>query len=211
MKLYNYWRSSTSYRTRIALNLKGLAYEYVPINLLKNEQDDPAFLKLNPSGGVPALVLDNGAALTQSLAIMDYLEQTHPTPLLLPRDPLARVRVLRIAYAVATDMHQFANLPVLNYIGEKLGDTAKNEWVQYWFPPNLAAIEAILNDGHSGKFCHGDAPSWADICLIPQLFTARRFNVDLTPYPGIARIEQAALAHPAFAAAHPEKQPDAPG
>ena len=208
MKLYNYWRSSTSYRVRIALAIKGLAYDYVPVNLLKGEQNAAEYLRLNPSGGVPTLV-DGDLVIAQSLAIIDYLDRAYPQHPFLPDDARARARVLQIAHIVATDMHQFANLPVLNYIGERLGDDEKPKWVAHWFAPALDAMEQILAAGPRGDFCHGDSPTLADICLIPQLFAARRFNVDLNPYPNIVRIDANCAAHLAFAMAHPSKQPDA--
>ncbi len=208
MKLYNYWRSSTSYRTRIALGIKGVEYEYIPVNLLKGESDSADFLKINPSGGVPALV-DGNIVIGQSLAIIDYLEQTYPNPSFFPKDAVARARVWQIASIVATDMHQFCNLPVLNYVAEKIGEDQKIPWVRHWIAPNLLAIEAILADGKAGKFCHGDTPTLADICLIPQLFAARRFEVDLTPYPAIRAVDAACQAHPAFIKAHPQAQQDA--
>ncbi len=208
LKLYNYWRSSTSYRTRIALAIKGVEYEYIPVNLLKGESDSAEFLTINPSGGVPALV-DGDTVIGQSLAIIDYLEQTYPNPSFFPKDAAARARVWQIASIVATDMHQFCNLPVLNYVAEKLGEDQKIPWVRHWLTPQLAAIEAILSDGEAGDFCHGDRPSLADICLIPQLFAARRFEVDLTPYPAIRRVEGVCQAHSGFAKAHPLQQIDA--
>ena len=218
MKLYNYWRSSTSYRVRIALNLKGVAYDYIPVNLLKDEQNADAYLALNPSGGVPTLIVgdresgignEKQLVIAQSLAILDYLQQTFPEPPLLPKDVAARARALQIAYIVACDMHQFANLPVLNYVAEKIGEDQKSPWVKYWFEPALAAIDKILSLQPPAPFCVGDVPGIADICLIPALYTARRFGVDLAAYSRIRAIESHCLAHPAFAAAHPDNQPDA--
>lgn len=208
LKLYNYWRSSTSYRTRIALQLKNIPFDYIPVNLLKDESSAESYLALNPSGGVPALV-DGGVSIGQSLAIIDYLEQKYPEPSLLPKDPAQRARVMQIAYIVACDMHQFANLQVLNYVVAKAGEAEKLPWIHHWMKQSLQAIEALLQDKQTGKFCHGDTPTLADVCLIPQLYAAKRFEVDLTPYPKVRMVDANCLAHPAFIKAHPDQQPDA--
>lgn len=212
MKLYTYFRSSAAYRVRIALNLKGLAYEAVPVHLLKDGgrqlQDDHR--DINPSALLPALV-DEGATLTQSLAIIEYLDEVHPLAPLLPRDALGRARVRALAQMVACDIHPLNNLRVLKYLKHTLAvqEEAKNAWYRHWVCVGLAAIEAHLaRDADTGRFCHGDTPTVADCCLIPQVFNAQRFAVDLGPYPTIARIDAACTELPAFAAAHPERQPD---
>jgi maleylacetoacetate isomerase len=212
MKLYTYFRSSAAYRVRIALNLKGLAYEAVPVHLLKDGgrqlQDD--YRDINPSALLPALV-DEGATLTQSLAIIEYLDEVHPLAPLLPRDALGRARVRALAQMVACDIHPLNNLRVLKYLKHTLAvqEEAKNAWYRHWVCVGLAAIEAHLaRDADTGRFCHGDTPTVADCCLIPQVFNAQRFAVDLGPYPTIARIDAACTELPAFAAAHPERQPD---
>ena len=213
MKLYTYFRSSAAYRVRIALNLKGLPYEAVPVHLLKDggQQLQDTYRDLNPSALLPALV-DQGATLTQSLAIIEYLEEVHPLAPLLPRDALSRARVRALAQMVACDTHPINNLRVLKYLKHTLHveEEAKNEWYRHWVRVGLAAIEAHLaRDTDTGRFCHGDTPTMADCCLVPQVFNAQRFEVDLAPYPTIARIHAACSELPAFAAAHPERQPDA--
>lgn len=212
MKLFTYFRSSAAYRVRIALNLKGLAYEAVPIHLLKNggEQRQAEYRAINPAGLVPALQ-DNGATLTQSLAIIEYLDETHPQVALMPSDPLGRARVRGLAMAIACDIHPIANLRVLQYLTGPLGvsEEAKNEWFRHWVREGLAALETQLaRDGQTGRFCHGDSPTLADCCLVPQVFNAQRFNIEMAPFPTIMRINAACLELPAFAAAHPSQQPD---
>lgn len=212
MKLFTYFRSSAAYRVRIALNLKGLAYEAVPIHLLKNggEQRQDEYRAINPAGLVPALQ-DNGATLTQSLAIIEYLDETHPQPALMPADPLGRARVRGLAMAIACDIHPIANLRVLQYLTGPLGvsEEAKNTWFVHWVREGLTALEAQLaRDPQTGRFCHGDSPTMADCCLVPQVFNAQRFNIDLAPFPTVARINAACLELLAFAAAHPSQQPD---
>ena len=211
MKLYSYFRSSASYRVRIALNLKGLEAEQINVNLLKGEQKATAYKKVNPQGQVPALITDSGAILTQSMAMIEYLEETHPgNPPLLPKDPEARARVRALAQAVACDISPINNLAIQKYLAEKLGadDAAKTAWIQHWITTGFEAFEQMLQDGKTGAFCHGDTPTLADCCLIPQIFNALRFNVSLMPFPTIRRIHESAEAHPAFQRAHPSKQPD---
>ncbi len=209
MKLYSYWRSSTSYRARIALNLKGVKYDYIPVNILKGEQTNPEFLKLNPMGGVPTII-DNGHVIGQSLAIIDYLEQTRPTPALLPIDPAARAYVWQLSLIVACDVHPLVNMPAVNYVTALVGDGEKLPWIQHFTTAGLDGIEYLLaNNKFMGKYCCGDTPTLADICLVPQAYAAKRFEVDLTPYPNIRRINDECLKHPAFAAAHPDQQIDA--
>lgn len=209
MRLYTYFRSSAAYRVRIALNLKGLAYDSVPVHLVKDggQQKKPEYLALNPQGLVPALQVD-GQALTQSLAIIEYVDETHPSPPLLPADPLGRARVRAIAQAIACDIHPVNNLRVLQYLSGRLGldQAAKDEWYRHWVQTGLQAVEAML--AAEGAFCHGDSPGLADCCLIPQVFNARRFNCDLSALPKIVAIAERCETLAAFAQAAPANQPD---
>jgi maleylacetoacetate isomerase len=212
MKLYDYFRSSAAYRVRIALNLKGLAPAREFIHLRKNVQRSDDYLTVNPQGLVPALATDDGTVLTQSLAIIEYLDETHPTPPLLPATPAERARVRGIALEIACDIHPLNNLRVLQYVKNTLGnsDEQKDGWYRYWIDTGLEALETRLaRDPATGHYSHGDIPTLADICLVPQLANARRMNIDVTPYRTLVRIEAAALALPAFAAAAPDSQPDA--
>ena len=212
MKLYDYFRSSAAYRVRIALAMKGLSPERAFVHLRKQGQRASDYLELNPQGLVPVLVTDDGAVLTQSLAIIEYLDETHPQPPLLPADPVGRARVRSLALAVACDIHPLNNLRVLLYLKKTLGvaDEQKDGWYKYWIDVGLEAIELrVSREAATGRFCHGDAPTLADIFLVPQLANARRMAIDMTPYPTLTGIESACLALPAFAAAAPEKQPDA--
>ena len=212
MRLYDYFRSSAAYRVRIALNLKGLAPAREFIHLRNNVQRSDNYLAVNPQGLVPALETDDGTVLTQSLAIIAYLDETHPAPPLLPATPVERARVRGIALEIACDIHPLNNLRVLQYLKNTLGtsDEQKDGWYRYWIDVGLEALEARLaGDPATGRFCHGDAPTLADICLVPQLANARRMNIDVAPYPTLVRIEAAANALPAFADAAPSKQPDA--
>jgi maleylacetoacetate isomerase len=212
MKLYDYFRSSAAYRVRIALNLKGLAPEREFIPLRRNVQRSHDYLSVNPQGLVPVLLTDEGDTLTQSLAIIEWLDETHPTPPLLPGSPSARARVRSLALAVACEIHPLNNLRVLNYLTGTLGVTPaqKDGWYRYWCDVGLEAIETRLaRESETGRFCHGDTPTLADICLVPQLANARRLAVDLGAYPTLQRIEAECLALPAFADAAPAKQPDA--
>ncbi len=212
MKLYDYFRSSAAYRVRIALNMKGLRPEREFVHLRKSAQRSKEYLALNPQGLVPALLTDGGAMLTQSLAIIEYLDETHPTPPLLPATPAARARVRGLALEVACDIHPLNNLRVLQYLKNTLGasDEQKDGWYKYWVDVGLEALETRLaRDPETGRFCHGDAPTLADIVLVPQLANARRMNIDVTPYPTLSRIESACIALPAFVDAAPAKQPDA--
>ena len=215
MKLYTYFRSSAAYRVRIALNLKGIAYDSIPVHLLQDggQQLLPAYRAVNPSALVPALD-DDGAILTQSLAMLEYLDETRPAVPLLPADPLERARVRALALAIACDAHPLTNLRVLKYLKNTLGlsDEAKQEWYRHWMAEGLAAVEALLAQGDpagTGQFCHGDSPTMADCCLVPQVFNAQRFAIDLAPYPRVARIHAHCAGLPAFIAAHPSQQPDA--
>ena len=211
MKLYGYFRSSAAYRVRIALALKGLAYEYLAVHLRKGEQSAAAYLQVNPNALVPVLVDDRGT-FTQSLAIIEYLDERYPEPPLLPRAPEARSRVRAIALAIACDVHPLDNLRVLRYLMRTLGasEQAKDAWYRHWIEVGLAALEAQLaREPATGEFCHGDAPTLADCCLVPQLANARRAGIRLVAYPTLTRIEATCNALPAFAAAAPERQPDA--
>ena len=208
MRLYTYWRSTTSYRVRIALNLKGIAYEAVPVDLVKGQQGAADYAALNPGRGVPTLVLDDGTVLTQSMAILEWLEEAHPEPPLLPGDPLARARVRAAALAVATDIHPVNNLRVvsrLKAMGHSQDETVA--WMNDWMTRGLAAFAAMIEA--DTPFCFGDTPCLADLCLVPQLYNAHRWGCDLAPYPRLTEIEARCLALPAFDAARPETQPDA--
>jgi maleylpyruvate isomerase len=213
MKLYTYFRSSAAYRVRIALNLKALAYDALPVHLLRNggEQLTDAYRAVNPSMLLPTLQ-DDGVVIGQSLAIIEYLEETQPQTPLLPSDAAGRARVRSLALTVAADTHPLGNLRVLKYLKGQLGvsEEVKLEWQQHWLRTGMATLEAQLNgDTHTGRFCHADAPTLADCCLVPQVFAAQRFAVDLTPYPTIMRIHANCAALPAFQQAHPSQQPDA--
>ncbi|GAB1458469.1 maleylacetoacetate isomerase [Thauera sp.] len=213
MRLHTYFRSSAAYRVRIALNLKGLDYEAVPVHLVRGggEHRQPAYLGLNPAGLVPALE-DQGQVLTQSLAIVEYLEETHPQPALLPAAALDRARVRAIAQAIACDIHPVNNLRVLQYLTRELGvsEEQKNAWYRHWIGVGLRAVEAMLaGDARTGAFCHGDTPGLADCCLVPQVFNARRFGCELSAMPTVLRIADHCAGLEAFRRAAPEAQPDA--
>jgi maleylpyruvate isomerase len=211
VKLYNYFRSSAAYRVRIALNLKGISYEYIAVHLTKGEQRAEGYLAVSAQGLVPALV-DDGATLTQSLAIIEYLDERHPQPPLLPGTPVERARVRAIALAIACDIHPLNNLRVLHYLLRVLnvGEDAKNAWYRHWIEVGLTALETQLaKDAATGAFCHGDGPTLADICLVPQLANARRLAIPLEPYPTLLRIDEHCHQLDAFANAAPERQPDA--
>ncbi len=209
MKLYNYFRSSASYRVRIALELKGLAYDYEVVHLVRGEQKKPEFAALTPERLVPLLQLQDGRRLTQSMAIIEYLDETHPVPPLLPRDAAGRARVRALAQIVACEIHPLNNLRVLKYlVGElKLGDEAKNGWYRHWVRLGLESYEAHLAE-QPGTFSHGDAPTLADCCLVPQIFNAQRFDCDLDGLPRTMAVYQACMALPAFQQAQPSSCPD---
>ncbi len=214
LALYGYWRSTAAYRVRIALELKGLAWKSRPVHLLRDggEQHGAAFRALNPQQLVPAL-LDGERVLTQSLAIAEYLDETYPEPPLLPVDPRGRARVRALALTIACDIHPLGNLRVLRQLQRQFGasEAQRGEWSRHWMSQGFAAIEALLaDDVATGAFCHGDTPGLADICLVPQVYNARRRNLPLEPYPTVQRIDAACAALEAFRAAAPELQPDAP-
>ena len=209
MILHGYWRSGTSYRTRIALNLKGLAYEQAGVDLRAGRQAEAAFLALNPQGLVPALQTD-GAILTQSPAILEWLEETHPEPALLPSDPVQRAEVRAMTALVACDIHPLNNLRVLKALKQDFGadQAALDVWAGRWITDGFRALEALI-ERHGAGWCFGEHPTLADCCLIPQVYSARRFNCDLEAFPRILAIDRRAAEHPAFMAAHPDRQPDA--
>ena len=210
MILYDYFRSSAAYRVRIALNVKGLAVtQRHAIHLRKGEQRAPGYLEMNPHGLVPLLAVGN-RRLTQSLAIIEYLEERHPQPPLLPQGAEDRAWVRSIALAIACDIHPLNNLRVLKYLAKPLGieEPARDEWYRHWVREGFDGLERQLAGGPSGRFCFGDAPTLADVCLVPQVANANRLNVDLAPYPRIRAINDACLALPAFDAARPENHPD---
>lgn len=210
MKLYGYFRSSAAFRVRIALNLKGLAYDSRFIHLRRGDQSQGEFLDVNPQGLVPALETD-GHTLIQSLPIIEYLDETHPEPPLLPRDAAGRARVRALAAIVACDIHPLNNLRVLRYLTRSLGhdEAALAAWYNHWIDSGFRALERLLaDDGRTGRFCHGDAPGLADIALAPQVVNAERYRLDLAPYPTITRIFETCMKLDAFAAAHPQQQPD---
>lgn len=211
MRLYGYFRSSAAYRVRIALNLKGLDYDLVPLHLQKNEHLSADYARLNPQKLLPALQVGD-EIITQSLAIVEYLDEIHPTPALLPKSPLLRAQIRAMALAIACDIHPVNNLRVLRYLVHDMGlsDDKKNQWYRHWVETGLGAVEQTLIDSpHTGAFCFGDAPSLADICLVPQVYNARRFNSDLSGCPNVVRIADHCATLDAFARAAPDKQPDA--
>ncbi|MCD1586144.1 maleylacetoacetate isomerase [Halomonas sp. ATBC28] len=210
--LYGYFRSSAAYRVRIALNLKGLDYDQIPVNLVKGEQRGDDHLMRNPQGLVPSLVLDDSSVINQSLAICEYLDEVHPEPALLPINALERARVRALAQSVACEIHPLNNLRVLKYLVREMGadEAAKLAWYHHWIAEGFTALEATLSNApSSGDFCHGDTPTLADICLIPQVYNAERFECDLSAYPTIQRIAANCRSLPAFEKAAPEVQPDA--
>jgi len=209
--LHNYYRSSTSYRVRIALEMKGLTYDYVPHHLRHGDHLEPAYLAVNPQGLVPALIW-GGTLLTQSLAIIEFLDETRPEPLLLPRDALGRARVRMLAQMIACDIHPVNNLRVLTSLRTLFGagDQDIANWFRHWANEGFQPLEKILaSSAETRTFCHGDAPGLADICLAAQVTNNARFNIDMTPYPTIARINAACMALPAFQKAAPQNQIDA--
>jgi maleylacetoacetate isomerase/maleylpyruvate isomerase len=210
VKLYTYFRSSAAFRVRIALNLKGLKYDPTFIHLAKGEHRKPEYAGVYPQALLPTLV-DDGEALSQSLAIIEYLDETHPTPSLLPNDPLGRARVRSVSLLIACEIHPLNNLRTLQYLKRNLGQNEEqiNSWYRHWVADGLIKLEADLARPGTGRFCHGDTPTMADCCLVPQIFNAKRYNSDLAPYPTIMRVFDACMKLEAFDRAQPSKQPDA--
>ncbi len=210
MILYGYFRSSAAYRLRIALNLKRLSPDFQPVHLRRGDQRAEAFLARNPQGLVPALEVD-GTVLGQSLAIIEWLDETHPEPPLLPKGALDRARVRGFAQVIACDIHPLQNLRVLRYLKREYGQDQDglDRWCQHWVGEGLAACEALLARGPEARFAFGDAPGLADVCLVPQMASADRFGLDLAPFPRLLRVREACEALAAFADARPERQPDA--
>lgn len=213
LKLYSYWRSSAAYRARIALNLKGLDYAIEPVHLVRDggQQHADDYAALNPQELVPTL-RHGERVLTQSLAILEYLDEIWPEPALLPDDSAGRARVRALAQLVACDIHPLNNLRVMQFFDREwnVPQAERDLWTLHWMRVGFEALEDMLIGSlDTGRFCHGDTPGMADCCLVPQLYNARRFHLDLTPYPTLLRIEQACLALPAFDGARPENQPDA--
>ena len=211
LQLYSYFRSSASYRVRIALALKGLSYEYLPIHLVKNEQLKPPFADLSPAKLVP-LLKDGDHVLSQSLAIIEYLEETHPTPALLPAGAAARARVRALAMDIACEIHPLDNLRVLRYLVHemKLSDEDKNRWYRHWVETGLDTVEKQLaGSDQTGRFCHGDTPTIADVVLVPQIFNAQRMDCRLDHVPTVMRIHDECMKHAAFTSAQPSACPDA--
>lgn len=213
LKLYTYFRSSAAYRVRIALNLKGLDYAALPVHLVRGggEHLMPAYRAINPAAMVPTL-MDGDAAIGQSLAIIEYLEELFPTTPLLPATPVERARARSLALTVACEIHPLNNLRTLKYLASEFGadEAAKNRWYRHWVTEGFHILETRLaSETETGRFCHGDTPGIADCCLIPQVFNAERFKVDMAPFPTIERIHRACSEIPAFARAHPAQQVDA--
>ncbi len=213
MKLFSFWRSLATYRVRIAMNLKGLKPdEVVDVNLMKGQQREEAFRKVNPMMAIPALIDGDGPSLFESLAIVEYLDETHPNPPLLPKDPKGRARVRGLAQIVACDSHPLIVPRVREYLEHelKLDEDTRTRWCQHWHRAALGALETHLQGKATGRYCHGDAITIADICLASQAAGANFFKVDLAPYPNVKRIAETCMANDAFARAHPLKQPGAP-
>jgi maleylacetoacetate isomerase len=211
LTLYGYFRSSAAFRVRIALNLKGLDYEQQSVHLAQGHQLRAEYRAINPQALVPVLV-DGEHRMTQSLAIIEYLDELHPEPALLPQEPLARQRVRSLAQIVASDIHPINNTRVLKYLGSqlKIEEPARNTWYRHWIAEGLAVIEKrLIDEAGTGVFCHGDAPTIADCCLVPQIFNARRYGSDLNPYPTVMHIYERCMALPAFDRAAPLNQQDA--
>lgn len=209
MNLYGYWRSGAAYRLRIAFGLKGLTWEDVPVHLVKGEQRSEAFLALNPLGLVPALELEDGKVLTQSLAILDWLDRCYPEPPLLPADPVARAQAMAAGMAIAVDTHPIQNVGVVGHLKFAYGADSQGgiDWMCHWMARGFSAFQKMCRA--DTDFAFSDTPGYSELCLVPQLYNARRWEMDLTPYPRLTEIEARCLALPAFDAARPENQPDA--
>jgi maleylacetoacetate isomerase len=213
IRMYGFWRSAASFRVRIALNLKGLAYEETMVDIDVGEQYVPAYKAINPQSAVPSVLVDDGPPLTQSLAVIEYLEEVHPEPALLPADARGRARVRSLALLFAADHHPLIVPRVRRYLTEqfKIDDDQRSAWIRHWFREGLVQGEAKLaNDPATGRFCHGDTPGIADLCLISQVMGAKNFKVDIADLPTVNRIAEACLAIDAFARAQPLRQPGAP-
>jgi maleylacetoacetate isomerase len=210
MQLYSFFNSSTSYRVRIALALKGLTFDYRPVNLRSGEQRSAQYLEVNPSASVPLLVDDNGVTIGQSLAIIDYLDSTHPGLRLIPQDSLARARVLEVANLIGCDIHPINNLRVLGYLQDQLGASPeqKSAWYRHWVEQGISALESLLQRHGHGAFCFGEQPTLADCCLVPQVANALRMGCDLERFELTLAIYRHCLQHPAFEQAAPNNQPD---
>ena len=211
MRLYSYYRSSAAYRVRIALELKGLSYDYIAVNLVRAQQKSGDYLARNPQGLVPALETEEGVLIAQSVAIMEWLEEAHPEPALLPSDPLQRAAVRSTVNSIACDIHPLNNISVLNYLQNPLGTSPEQVQVWYgkWVDRGFEALEASLKK-NSGLCCYGDLPGMADACLIPQVYNALRFDVQMREYANIMKVWEHCNTLDAFARAHPDAQPDAP-
>jgi maleylacetoacetate isomerase len=211
-RLFNYWRSSASYRVRLALELKGIEFDYQPVHLVREggEQFSAAYRRINPQSRVPTLQGED-LLLTQSMAILEWLEETYPTPALLPADRPGRARVRALSQMLIADVQPLQNVAVTRYLQEELAidSTAIKTWACHWIGLGLIAFEAQLVAGHAGRYCHGEQPTFADVCLVPQCYTARRFGLDVSAFPQIARVEQELLALEWVRRAAPERQPDA--
>jgi maleylacetoacetate isomerase/maleylpyruvate isomerase len=208
LTLHSAWRSSAAYRVRIGLNLKGLAYDIAPVNLVANQHQAPAFAALNPQRLLPALEVD-GRTLTQSLAILDWLDETVPTPPLLPADPFDRAVVRSMAQIVASDIHPVNNLRILRALTDLgVDEPGREAWIGRWITDGFTALETMVAR-HGAGYAFGETPTLADCCLVPQVYNAERFKTDLTPFPALRAVAARCAEHPAFAAAHPNQQPDA--
>lgn len=212
MKLYNYFRSSASFRVRIALALKGLSYEYVPVHLVRREHQKPEYQAIAADGLVPALE-DEGQLLSQSMAIIEYLDETHPEPALLPRDALGRARVRALAQSIACEIHPLNNLRVLRYLANelKLAEETRNSWYRHWVREGLVAFERQLERGPAGRYCFGDTPTLADCCLVPQIFNGQRYNCDFSGLPRTLAAFEACMQLEAFQQSQPSRCPDNEG
>jgi maleylacetoacetate isomerase/maleylpyruvate isomerase len=207
--LHSYWRATAPYRVRLGLNLKGLAYDYAPVNLLAGSQHEPAYRALNAQELTPALVLDDGRVLTQSLAILEWLEEAYPVPPLLPADPVERAAVRAMADLVACDIHPLNNLRIQQQLTAMgVDDAGRLAWSRRWIEDGFSALEPMIAR-HTAGFCFGAEPTLADCCLIPQVYSAERYKVDLAPWPAIRAVAERCAGRPAFQAAHPDRQPDA--
>ena len=211
MKLYNYFRSSASFRVRIALALKGLPYEYVPVHLAKGEHKQAVYADIAADQLVPVLELDDGTRLSQSMAIIEFLDETHPTPALVPPDALGRARVRALAQSIACEIHPVNNLRVLKYLSKelKVDEDAKNTWYRHWVRTGLESFERQLAQGPASTYCYGDTPTLADCCLVPQIFNGQRFNTNFDGLPRTMAAFDACMALPAFQQAQPSACPDA--